>query len=239
MSKVNCNKRRKGEQHAIMYNPKTKKMQRGQYCGPKTHVLQRVRDGCPGVSEADKVCKAHDLRFTLARGPNMAMWIRDADDRMVRKLKEIRKAGTDTRFNTDISMRGIQAKKKLEDWGIMRKGSFGPATAAGEKLSAKDRKFLQQQLNRLEMEGYGASDALLSTIGKAAADKEYRDDLFAKGGAVTALIPMLAYGGYKLGSKLFGKKKKKPAKKKPQKGGAKKPAKKKPKKKVNKKKKKS
>lgn len=237
MSKVNCNKRRKGEQHAIMYNPTTKKYQRAQWCGPKTHVLQRTKDGCPGVSEADKVCKAHDLRFTLARGPNMAMWIRDADDRMVRKLKQIRQAKTDTRFNTDISMRGIQAKKKLEDWGIMRKGSFGPATQAGEKLSPADRKFLQQQLNRLEMEGYGATtDAILSSIGKAAGDKEYRDDLFVKGGAVTALIPLLGYAGYKLGSKLFGKKKKKP--KKPQKGGAKKPAKKKPKKKVNKKKKK-
>lgn len=237
MKKVDCNKRRKGEKHAIMYNPKTKKYQSAQWCGPGTSVLQRTRDGCPGVSEADKVCKAHDLRFTLARGPNMAMWIRDADNRMVHKLKQIRKAGTDTRFNTDISMRGIQAKKKLEDWGIMRKGSFGPATKAGEKLSAKDRKFLQQQLNRLEMQGYGSTtDAILSSIGKAAGDKEYRDDLFVKGGAVTALIPMLGYAGYKLGSKLFGKKKKKPAKK-PQKGnGRKKPA-KKPKKKVNKKKK--
>jgi hypothetical protein len=222
MSKVDCNKKRKGEQHAFMYNAKTGKYQRAQFCGPKTHVLQRIRDGCQGVSEADRVCRAHDLRFMLARGPNTAMWIRDADDRMVRKLKEIRKAGTDTRFNTDISMRGIQLKKGLEDYNILRKGSFGPATNAGEDIKPADRKFLQQELNRMTQQGYG-SDLFLEGVKWAAKNKDTAIPLF--GLASGALAGGIGYAG----SKLFGKKKKKK-----QKGGAKK----KPKKKVNKKKKK-
>jgi len=229
MSKVDCNKKRKGEQHAFMYNAKTGRYQRAQFCGPQTHVLQRIRDGCQGVSEADRVCRAHDLRFMLARGPNTAMWIRDADDRMVRKLKEIRKAGTDTRFNTDISMRGIQLKKGLEDYNILRKGSFGPATNAGEDIKPADRKFLQQELNRMSQQGYG-SDLLVEGIKWAGKNPELVAPVW--GGIVagsTALAGGLGYATYKVGSKLFGKKKKK----KPQKGGAKKP-----KKKVNKKKKK-
>lgn len=218
---VDCNKKRKGEQHAFMYNAKTGKIQRAMFCGPFTHVLQRIRDGCQGISEADRVCRAHDLRFMLARGHNMAMWIRDADNRMVRKLKQIKKEGTDTRFNTDVSMRAIQLKKKLEDYNVMRKGSFGPATQAGEKISPADRKFLQQELNRMTQQGYG-SDLFLESVKWAAKNKDTAIPLF--GLASGALAGGIGYAG----SKLFGKKKKKK-----QKGNGKK----KPKKKVNKKKK--
>lgn len=139
----------KNELHAPQKTAKGWTM--GAYIGPNTDVYNNIRKGKKPVSETDKVSLAHDLRYGLSRSTDA---IRQADLKMVNKLKEIKKNKKDYKINIALGSIPIRAKMKLEDLGIMKKGSFGGDLKGVEP---ENQELAEKTLKDLEMQGYGKS----------------------------------------------------------------------------------
>jgi hypothetical protein len=121
-------------------------LRKANFMGPGTDLLTRLRRGDKPISGADKVSKAHDLRYTLANG-NVAME-RKADEMMIAKLKDSK---VDNRFNRAMGSLPIRAKVALENKGLFPKGHM----SKGPELSAVDRELVQTNLDMLAQEGFG------------------------------------------------------------------------------------
>ena len=135
-----------GEIHSPQYTKKGWKM--GSFIGPGTDVYGNIRKNKKPISETDKVSKAHDIRYGLARNDAD---VRAADLKMVNKLKEIKKNKKDYRINIALGSLPIRAKMKLEDMGIMKKGSFSDKKG----VAPENQSLADSTLKQLEQEGYG------------------------------------------------------------------------------------
>jgi len=133
-----------GEKHQIL-KLANGKLGVANYSGPGTSVVKRIKRRDPPRTQTDKVAQAHDLRYTLGTG------IRDADIKMISKLKLIEKLGTDSKLNTVPARLAISAKMKAEDLGLLSKNAFNEVV----KLDSADRKMLREKLDELDQEGYG------------------------------------------------------------------------------------
>jgi hypothetical protein len=137
-----------GERHALL-KLSNGKMGVANYMGPGTEIVKRLRRGDPPRTLSDRVAMAHDIRYSLAR--NLGD-IRHADQVMVRKLGEIDNQHADSRLNTTIGKKLIQAKMAAEDLGLLDKkrfvGNFGEIQ--GDEKSVLDRKLIE-----IEQEGFG------------------------------------------------------------------------------------
>ena len=144
-----------GERHALLKVPNGK-MGIANYMGPGTHVIERLKRGDPPRTLSDKTAQRHDIDYTLASGAKdkatQNKLIREADERMVSKLKSIEKQGLDSKFNTLQGKKLIQAKMKAEDIGLLKKGSFGGDL---KKLSPQENILLKSKKEKLQMEGFG------------------------------------------------------------------------------------
>ena len=127
-----------GENHAIL-RLENGKHGIGNYMGNGTRVVERLRRGDPPRTQADKVAMRHDIDYTLAatqptRELQMEL-IRDADNRMIKKLGEIK----DSKQNIALG-KLIAVKTKAEDMGLLDRGRF-----AGQlkQLSPEDRNLLE------------------------------------------------------------------------------------------------
>ena len=138
---------RDGEIHAPQYTKDGWKF--GSFIGPGSDAIGRIRDGVKPVGRSDKVAKAHDLRYGLAKTPAD---VRAADLRMIQKLNQIQKEGKDYRINTMMGKLPIKAKMLMEDLGIMKKGSFSDMKGFS---NADDEKVARDELTKLDMKGYG------------------------------------------------------------------------------------
>ena len=116
------------------------------YAGPSTRLNLRLRRGDPPRTLVDKVAMTHDIRYSLSKNIND---IRSADNKMIRKLKDIKRLGQDSLFNTTIALRGIQGKKLLEDVKLLRKDLF---LAPGKESNIR---LLKEKLAQLEQQGFG------------------------------------------------------------------------------------
>ena len=119
---------------------------RGNYIGPGTNVLERIRRGDAPISGTDKVAQAHDLRYTLANGDKAAE--RAADHKMISKLQDPK---VDSMLNRAIGRVPIQAKVAAERMGIMQQGNF----SKGPAINPEEKAMVETKLNELEMEGFG------------------------------------------------------------------------------------
>jgi hypothetical protein len=147
----------KGEVHAPQYTKHGFKF--GNYIGPGTDVYNNIKKGKKPVSKSDKVAQAHDLRYDRA---TTVSHVRAADKKMVKKLKELIKNKKDYKFNLYMAKLPMQAKMKLEDWGIMKPGSF----AGFMKGVAPDDKALNDAtLAELEQAGYGKKNPWMAHVG--------------------------------------------------------------------------
>jgi len=151
-SDENARKAYPGERHAIL-KLKNGKHGIGNYIGPGTQIMKRLDRGDPPRTETDRVAQAHDIRYSLATS---ARDIRDADQKMVRKLKQIELNRTDSRFNTTQGKKLIQAKMKLEDKGLLSAKRFSDMKGA----NPKDKPILESKLKELEQQGYGRKKRL-------------------------------------------------------------------------------
>ena len=93
-----------GEKHAIIYDPIKKKYTAANYIGPGTDLLTRLKNKDEPIVKADRVAQAHDIRYTLSKDVN---GIKAADEKMVTKLKSLRKNKEDSAFNTYPAQIGI------------------------------------------------------------------------------------------------------------------------------------
>jgi len=115
------------------------------YCGPNTEVVKRVKRGDNGVSLSDKVCKKHDIDYTLATNYED---IKKADDRMINSLKKIK---GESQVNLKVLMNAIKAKRLGEKTGLINKNRYSTLS----RLSDADRRVLKNNQQELEQQGFG------------------------------------------------------------------------------------
>ena len=154
-------KLKSGEKHAIIYDPIKKKYRAANYIGPSTDLLTRLKsknkDESEPIVKADKVAQAHDIRYTLSKD---IKGIKDADNKMVNKLKSLRKNKEDIAFNTIPAQLGIQANQLLSK--ILPDKYFDKFInymtdykKSNNELTNDDKILLDEKLKELESEGYG------------------------------------------------------------------------------------
>ena len=136
-----------GENHSLLKLPNGK-IGLANYMGPGTQIAKRIKRKDPPRTEADKVAQAHDLRYALG---NSNADVRHADNMMVNKLKQIERVGGDSKINTQLGMRLIQAKILGEKSGVFKADQF--ASFGG--IDKKDKALLKTKLGELEQEGFG------------------------------------------------------------------------------------
>ena len=146
-----------GEKHAIIYDPIKKKYTAANYIGPGTDLITRLKRGDQPITKADKVAMSHDISYSLSKDVN---GIKAADEKMVTKLKSLRKNKEDSAFNTKPAQLGIQANQVLAK--ILPTKYFDKFVNYmtdykdyNSKLSNDDKLLLENKLKELEAEGYG------------------------------------------------------------------------------------
>lgn len=157
-----------GEQHAILQLPNGKTGV-ANYMGPGTNLIERLKRGDPPRTEVDKVCMAHDIRYSLAKNQSD---IRNADNIMINKIDEISRNRLDSSQNI-AQARLMKAKVIGEDLGLLKKDAFSGDLSKNEDISKIDRELLENKLNELAPQGYGflPGDALKLKILKQMARK--------------------------------------------------------------------
>ena len=133
------------ERHAILWTGK--KFTQAQYMGPGTDIVTRVKRNDPGISEADVISKAHDIRYTLAKNEED---VRAADKKMLAALSRSK----DYKINTLPAYAAITGKILMEDLGIIRKDFF-TTYGSFKTMTPEDQQLFVEQEKKLEQEGYG------------------------------------------------------------------------------------
>lgn len=152
-----------GEKHLPLLLPNGR-FGRANYCGPGTHIVQRLKDGDPPRTAIDKVCQGHDIRYEMARNLKDT---RKADEIMINKTKQLVKNKQDNRFNGVVAGKAIELKNRVEDLGILRRDMFAHKGSTMDSnlslqdrgVSAEDAQVLQNKLESLEQQGYGKRPA--------------------------------------------------------------------------------
>lgn len=149
VSAVRGNKIYAGERHAILKLPDGT-YSRGSYMGPGTHIVDRIKSNDKPLTESDKVAQAHDIRYSMAETAEDA---READNKMIQKIKNIEKEGSDNKWNT-TQAKLIGLKTFAEDIGILSKGSFSGYDKP-KNYDSEDIMLMRNKLNNLTQQGYG------------------------------------------------------------------------------------
>lgn len=121
-----------GEKHIMMTNKMGKRV-RGNWCGPGTHIQERLKLGTEPVNDVDAVCKTHDLDYynvSTGSAKNLPKkekekLVRQADAKMLNSLKN--KSGVDA----FLARTAIKGKVGLENIGVLNKLKY----AGGGELS--------------------------------------------------------------------------------------------------------
>jgi hypothetical protein len=121
--------------------------------GPGTNIIKRIKDNDEPLSEVDKTSEAHDIRYWLS---NTATAVREADNIMINKIDEIEKLGTDSQFNI-AQAKLMKAKRKLEDMGVMKMGSFANWRVRYDTDPIQTQ-MMRKKLNELKQLGYGKNN---------------------------------------------------------------------------------
>ena len=158
-----------GEKHAILKLPNGK-FGKANYMGPGTHLLERLKRGDPPRTATDMASKGHDIRYGLAA--DLAD-VRRADNIMIKKVKEIQRRKTDSRFNI-AQAKLIQLKVKGESLGVLRQGAFSGDLSKNDDLSKAEKNLLKSNLAPLAQQGFGLlpGDMLKMSVLKKLARKK-------------------------------------------------------------------
>lgn len=122
-----------GEKHALL-KLQNGKMGIGNYMGPGTQLIKRLKRGDPPRTETDKVSQAHDIRYGIAKNVDD---IRKADKIMIRKVEEIARNKTDSRINI-AQAKLIKAKIVGEDLGLIKRNAFSGDLSLNQTLPQGD-----------------------------------------------------------------------------------------------------
>ena len=143
-----------GEKHAIL-ELANGKYGVGNFIGPGTQVIKRLRRGDKGRTKVDTVSMRHDIDFAIAQGAKskkeQLKLGRAADKRMINSLNRLEASGGDAKKNI-LMGKAIKGKVLLEDAGLMDKDKFlGEMT----NINDKDMILLKSKRAELSQEGYG------------------------------------------------------------------------------------
>lgn len=137
-----------GEQHIpLIVNGK---MRVASFVGPGTQIVKRIKRGDKPLTETDAVAELHDINYTLASNLDD---VRNADIRMINKLKEIEQKKLDNKLNILAGKKGIETKVYLEDKGMLDKNKFFDNNL--NSLSNEDKQLLTNKRDELIQQGYG------------------------------------------------------------------------------------
>lgn len=139
---------RDGERHPIM-KMKDGTYRPGEYLGPGSHVMDKMREGIAPVSDVDAISARHDLAYSLARNEDD---VRAADRHMLDRIAAVEEKGSDTKWNTRLGKVGIGSKVLLEDKLGVPKKWF---TDFGGMDDPEEREFAQSKMDELTKLGYG------------------------------------------------------------------------------------
>jgi hypothetical protein len=143
-----------GEKHGILKLPNGK-FGVGNFIGPGTEIVKRLKRGDLGRTPADTTAMRHDLDYFLAQlaktKKEQARLVREADKRMVATLKKIKRKKLDSPYNIALGMKLIQLKMAGEDIGAIEKGSFGGLRM---KHLEEDTQLAKDAIAHLKKEGY-------------------------------------------------------------------------------------
>jgi hypothetical protein len=142
-----------GEQHALL-KLKNGKTGVANYMGPQTNLTARLKRGDPGRTAVDKISKAHDIRYALAKNVGD---VRKADNIMINAVKTVERNRGDAPRNIRLA-KLITLKKYGEDLGLIRKDAFS-GDLANKIISADESRMLMSKLGGLAQKGYGLSPA--------------------------------------------------------------------------------
>ena len=143
-----------GEKHGILQLANGK-YGVGNFIGPGTQVIKRLRRGDKGRTKVDSVSMRHDIDFAIAQGAKskkeQLKLGRAADKRMINSLNRLEASGGDAKKNI-LMGKAIKGKVLLEDVGLMNKDKFlGEMT----NINDKDMILLKSKRAELSQEGYG------------------------------------------------------------------------------------
>ncbi len=144
-----------GEKHAILFKKGSNMPSVGNYIGPGTKVLERLKRGDPPRSAVDRAAQAHDIRYMVATDQKQ---VRDADNRMIDAVARIRKNKEDDPRNIFMAETIMRSKRLAEDLGALDPKKFASLQGA-KHLSKEDRMMAGRKLAQLTAEGYGVRPA--------------------------------------------------------------------------------
>lgn len=108
----------KGEMHVGQILPDGS-IQKGNFIGPGTDIFERMDQ--KGITMVDEISKEHDLAYLLAgmeldKKKRMDK-VKEADKKMLSRLKKAKKKGLDNKANILVGELGIKGKNILEKHG--------------------------------------------------------------------------------------------------------------------------
>jgi hypothetical protein len=142
-----------GEKHSILKLPNGK-WGTANYMGPGTRLVERLERGDPPRTETDKISRAHDIRYTLAKSLDE---IRHADNMMIRKTDDAQAQRADHMANI-VQANAIRLKKAAEDLAVLDKSQFANytnLTMAERGYTEPQVELMKTELQKMEQEGYG------------------------------------------------------------------------------------
>lgn len=142
-----------GETHAILKKPEGG-IRLANFAGPGTKIIERLKRGDQPISPVDEAAEAHDIRYTLAR---TAKDVRDADQKLINRLAEMKRKNIDNPFNRTMIGTPIVAKMKLENVGLRNPLKNIDLNSV---ISPLDRKMLDEKLGQLVQKGSGETPPL-------------------------------------------------------------------------------
>ena len=150
-----------GERHQILFKDgKLTQPMIANYSGPFTKTMKRLKRGDKGRTGVDKAAKRHDIDYLLAKN---AQNITSADMRFLKKLDSLEKSGGDSKLNIIPARAGIKTKQWLENKRLLSRDKFGKLTGITDE---EDLKFVQKQLEDLQLQGFGLPGARLKIKSK-------------------------------------------------------------------------
>jgi hypothetical protein len=118
-----------GEMHAKTYSPKERRFVTASYLGPKTAILERMKQDIPPVNDLDGYAKEHDISYyktgeMYRKGEidkntfNNLIW--QADDKFIPRAKQSK----DDPFTGMLASKAMKTKEYAEKEGIMPTATF-------------------------------------------------------------------------------------------------------------------
>ena len=124
------------------------------FSGPRTNLIQRLKDGDKPISYTDEVSKLHDIMYQRASASKTRDEMRDlkskADDIMLKFLEKGKEKKLDNKINIGIARLGISGRKKIQKYSPSGIFNWLDSKYTGdlETLSEDDTKIINDEYKK-------------------------------------------------------------------------------------------